>query len=305
MNKITLLIIVFFLFAGNIISQTMNRNITVDGTNRKYILHIPETNTLIYKLPLLIVLHGHGGNGKQIMKETGFNEISDRERFIAVYPYGINKGWNDGREISTESTKYDDVKFISRIIDTTFAEFEIDTSRIFVTGMSNGGFLSIYLAYKLNSRILAAAPVCANIPERIKDEYTFAKPVSVMLINGTEDPLVKYEGGKVGFGLTKGRGYSISTDETVKIFVSLDKCNPVPVTEEIPDKDEEDDCYAQKYIYKGGNGNTDVVLVKVINGGHSYPGGTQYLPKFIVGNICMDFKASELIWKFFNSRKGR
>jgi polyhydroxybutyrate depolymerase len=305
MNKITILLVIFSIFAGKAFSQTANRKISVDGMERKYILHLPETNTLIHNLPLLIVLHGHGGNGKQVMKETGFNEISDRERFIAVYPYGINKGWNDGREISTEATNYDDVKFIARIIDTTFAEFAIDTSRVFVTGMSNGGFLSIYLAYKLNSRILAVAPVCANIPERIKDEYTFAKPVSVMLINGTEDPLVKYEGGKVGFGFTKGRGNSISTDETVKTFVSLDKCNSIPVTEEIPDKDENDDCFAQKYIYKGGTDNTDVVLVKVVNGGHSYPGGTRYLPKFIFGNVCMDFKASELIWEFFKNRKGR
>jgi len=305
LNKYALIFILYFILLCTGHSQTEFRNIKVDGTERKYLLHLPPKDTLSRKNPLLIVLHGHGGNGKQVMKETGFNDISDREKFIVIYPYGINKGWNDGRETSGEAVKYDDVKFIASIIDTTVSEFQADTSRIFATGMSNGGFLSIYLAYKLNERILAAAPVCANIPENIKDEYNFNRPVSIMLVNGTADPLVRYYGGKVGFGILKNRGFALSTEETIKIFAKLNKCNPVPVIEDIPDINEDDECFAEKHNYGNGLNNTKVVLVKVINGGHSYPGGTQYLPKALVGNLCKDFSASELIWEFFKTRKVR
>jgi polyhydroxybutyrate depolymerase len=138
-----------------------------------------------------------------------------------------------------------------------------------------------------------------------KDIYTTKFPVSLMLINGTEDPLVKYEGGKIGFKFGKTRGVSISTDETISIFKNLNKCKDKPVIEEIPDAVGEDECYATKYTYSGGVNNTDVVLIKITNGGHTWPGGSQYLPKKIVGNTCKDFKGADVIWEFFKSRKIR
>jgi len=283
--------------------QTYYRSIYHDGVNRSYIVHVPE-GTWETGLPLVIVLHGHGGTGKQIMKSTGFNDISDREKFLAVYPDGIDKNWNDGRE-KKDDAKYDDAGFISALINSMSDEFKIDTTRIFATGMSNGGFFSIYLAFKLNDRILAVAPICANIPEKISSSFEFAKPVSVMLINGTDDPLVRYEGGKVGFGLLKNRGYSLSTNESVKIFVRENKCSAIPVHTEIPDKNIDDECFAERYTFTGGENNTEVVLVKVVNGGHTIPGGIKNLPKALVGNTCEDFNAPEMIWSFFKSRTCR
>jgi polyhydroxybutyrate depolymerase len=265
---------------------------------------MPDTNGMIKKLPLIIVLHGHGGNGKQIMKSSGFNEISDKEKFLVVYPDGMNKGWNDGRE-SNGNEKYDDIKFISLLIDKINSEYNIDSARIFATGISNGGIFSLYLAHKLSKRILAIAPIAANIPENLVKNYKLDYPVSLMLINGTSDPLIKYDGGKVGFKIGKNRGWTISTDSTIMIFKALDKCNDAPKVSEIPDINEDDDCNAIKYEYEGGSMNTNVVLIKILNGGHTFPGGTQYLPKFLVGNVCRDFNAADLIWEFFKSRKTR
>ncbi len=298
--------IFFFLlmaFCSASFAQTYYRSIYSEGIKRSFVIHVPE-KTVESGLPLVIVLHGHGGTGKQIMKSTGFNDISDREKFIAVYPDGIKKNWNDGRE-KKDDTKYDDVGFISALIDTISGEFKIDTARIFVTGMSNGGFMSIYLAFKLNYRILGVAPICANIPERISPFYEFSKPLSVMLINGTDDPLVRYEGGKVGFGILKNRGYALSTDESVNIFVRENKCSAVPVHAEIQDKNIDDECFAERYTFTGGENNTEVVLIKVVNGGHTIPGGIKNLPKTLVGNTCEDFNAPEMIWSFFKSRTCR
>jgi polyhydroxybutyrate depolymerase len=296
---------ILLIFSLPLFSQTKESEITVDGTERTYLLHLPETGTLIYKLPLVIVLHGHGGTGKQIMKESGFNKLSDRDRFIAVYPDGLNKAWNDGRVKRGKDKISDDAKFISRLIDTIYKQYNIDTARVFATGISNGGFFSFYLAFKLSNKFLAIAPVCANIPKSMKDIYKPEYPVSLMLICGTEDPLVKYDGGKIGFKRGKSRGNSLSTDESISIFKKLNKCSEKVKTEDFPDVISDDECYATKYTYSGGVNNVDVVLIKITNGGHTWPGGSQYLPKKIVGNTCKDFSGADVIWEFFKSRKTR
>jgi polyhydroxybutyrate depolymerase len=190
------------------------------------------------------------------------------------------------------------------LLDTLIAKYNIDTSRIFATGISNGGFFSIYLAYKLSNRILAIAPICAAIPENLKDEFVPGNPVSMMLINGTEDKLVKYDGGHVGFNNWE-RGESISTDETIKIWAKNNNCSGSPAEEKIPDSNKKDKCTAVKYTYSGGTNNTEVILIKIEGGGHTWPGGMQYLPKIIVGNVCRDFLANDIVWEFFRKQNTR
>jgi polyhydroxybutyrate depolymerase len=287
-------------------AEEIEGTITVDNAERNYILYLPNGYTSEGSYPLVIVLHGGGGEAKGIMKMTGFNDIADKERFIAVYPDGQDKQWRDGRIGDKLPKKYDDVKFISNLIDTLSAEYSINTKRVFATGISNGGFMSFYLAYKLSEKILAVAPVCANIPENLKDEYKLSNPVSLLLINGTEDKLVKYDGGKVGFGkIISGRGNSLSTDETISIWKKQLGCYSTQIKLDIADTDKDDDCYAEQYIYSGCQNNTQLMLIKVVSGGHTWPSGPQYLPKTIVGNVCRDFDASEMIWNFFKSVKAR
>jgi len=294
------------LFSACSFAQDLEKTILVDGAEREYILHIPSGYPFASPpIPLLIVLHGGGGSASRMVNFSGFNDISDREKFFVVYPNGQNKQWRDGRIGKDLPKKYDDVKFISDLIDTLSANYNIDRERVFSTGISNGGFMSIYLAYKLSSKIKAIAPVCANIPANLKDEFTFPDPVSMLLINGTDDPLVKYDGGWIGFreGLFKKgtRGKSVSTDETIQVWNKILGCDAQPVVETIPDKDADDDCTAEKFIYKNCQEQTQLVLIKITGGGHTWPGGVQYLPKAIVGPVCRDFNASEMIWQFFRN----
>jgi len=285
----------------NSYGQLSEESITIDGTERTYLIYTPE-GIDTKNLPLVIGLHGHGGQGKSMMNLTDFNFIADKEKFVVSYPDGMNKSWNDGRNDPEENIKYNDVKFISALIDKLAMVYKIDTSQVFATGMSNGGIFSLYLAYKLSNKIHAIAPVTANIPEDISDEYKPEYPVSVMLINGTADPLINYEGGKVGFEIGKSRGRTISTDKTIEKFSTQFKCVSVPDIEKIPDINTTDGCTSVKYTYGGCTDNVQVVLIKVLNGGHTWPGGTQYLPKALIGNVCKDFRASEYIWNFFKSR---
>lgn len=285
-------------------SKNIEGYIEVDGIERFYIVHFPENTDLENKLPVVLVLHGGGGNAKQMMKYSKFNNTADKGTFIAVYPEGYKKNWSDGRIGDELPVNRDDVKFISMLIDSLFAKYNIDTSRIYATGISNGGFFSIYLAYKLSNRILAIAPLCAAIPKNLKDKFIPQNPVSMMLINGTEDKLVRYDGGSVGFR-EGDRGESISTDETIKIWVKNNNCSGSPVEEKIPDVNKKDECRAIRYSYTGGINNSEVVLIKIEGGGHTWPGRSQYLPKFIVGTVCKDFDANDVIWEFFKKQKTR
>jgi polyhydroxybutyrate depolymerase len=297
-------IFIIVLFTDVLHSKDLERTMLVDGIERLYIIHKPKNYSGTERIPLVMVLHGGGGNAKHMVKFSGFNEISDKENFLAVYPEGYEKNWSDGRIGDELPTKRDDVKFISILLDTLIANYNIDTTRIFSTGISNGGFFSIYLAYRLSARILAVAPICANIPENYKNDFKLDHPVSMMLINGTGDKLVKYDGGPVGFK-DGDRGYSISTDETIRLWVEQDGCVKSPTVEDMPNNNLSDKCKAVKETHSGGKSSTDVVLIKITGGGHTWPGGSQYLPKFLVGAICKDFKAEEVVWEFFKSRTVR
>lgn len=307
--KYTIMIFAFLLtasFSESCIAGDINGNITVDGLVREYIVHIPKKFEGQALMPLVMVFHGGGGTAEQIVKETKFNKLSDKEGFVVVYPNAVDKNWSDGRIGDKLPMDRDDVKFISNLIDTISALYKIDTRYVFSCGISNGGFFSIYLAYKLSNKILAIAPVAANIPDNLKDVFKTEYPVSVLLINGTKDPLVKYDGGYIGFRDEEGgRGKSISTDWTVKILTKNDDCQQSTKIEEVNDKDGDDGCTAEKFTYYRCKDNSEVVLVKISGGGHTWPGGSQYLPKILIGNVCKDFSATEMIWEFFKSRSYR
>lgn len=278
----------------------INGSFTVDGLEREYILHLPK-NYGNETLPLVMVFHGGGGTAEQVKDHTKFNKLADKENFIVVYPNSVDKNWNDGRIGDKLPVERDDVKFISMLIDTLTANYKVNSKRIFSTGISNGGFFSFYLALKLSSRILAIAPVTANLPENLKDSWKTDKPISVLLINGTKDPLVKFDGGPVGFKDDEsGRGVSLSTSWTVKILTENNSCMPGVKVEEIDDK-EDDNCKAEKETYYKCANGTKVILVTIKGGGHTWPGASQYLPKIIVGTVCKDFNATEMIWEFFRS----
>jgi len=291
---------IFVVFSLTYSAGDVDGKMTVDGIEREYILHLPK-NYGSESLPLVMVFHGGGGTAEQIKDHVKFNKLADKENFIVVYPNAVDKNWNDGRIGDKLPMDRDDVKFISMMLDTLTANYKINIKRIFSTGISNGGFFSFYLALKLSNRILAIAPVTANLPENLKDSWKTDKPISVLLINGTKDPLVKFDGGPVGFKDDEtGRGVSLSTSWTIKILTENNSCMPGVKVEEIDDK-EDDDCKAEKETYYKCADGTKVILVTIKGGGHTWPGASQYLPKIIVGTVCKDFSATEMIWEFFKS----
>lgn len=273
-----------------------NASITINGEKRDYLWYEPS-NLSTAKIPLLFCFHGGGGSAKNTYTAYGFNDIAEREKFIVVYPNGFDKNWNDGRNGTCIDQTHDDAKFISELLVLFATKYNIDTTKIFATGMSNGAIFSNYLAHKLPGKFKAIAPVCGSISEPIANSYS-SLPCSVIMINGTDDELVKYEGGFV----TKKecRGKVISVDETLSKWKLINQINSTATVEKLPNIVLKDDCSATRYNYIGGVNNTKVSLIKVEKGGHQWP-GKNARKITSAGNKCEDFNASEVIWDFFKT----
>lgn len=280
--------------------------IIVGGLRRTYFLHMPSSD-FNRPLPLVFVLHGGGGNGGKMIKLTcgGFDRLADKKGFIVVYPDGFEKNWNDGRSMSeadyeTFKNNTDDVGFISALIDELINKYKADPKRVFVTGISNGAMMSYRLGCELSGKIAAIAPVAGDIPENFSRRCKPSSPVSVLAINGDADPLMPYNGGEVTgpFGKRK-LGRVLSANESVLFWVRNNGCSPDPVITDMPDKDPEDGTRVQKKVFGGGKNQSEVILYTIRNGGHTWPGGYQYLGKWIVGRTCRDIDATEVIWEFF------
>jgi polyhydroxybutyrate depolymerase len=270
------------------------------GLTRTFLVHIPSSYDGSADAPLVIALHGHGGTGAGQARLTHMSDVADANGFIVVYPDGVNHAWNDGRSgINGADEGIDDTGFIRDLIKRAEAEYKIDPSRVYATGFSNGGFMCYRLARDLPDLIAAVAPVSGLLSEELEAKYTSATPISVLIIAGTADPLIPFEGGEAAAGVMAGRGMVFSAAETASFFVKLDGCSTAGETVPIPNAVLQDGAKAGLTTYSGGHQDTEVELYTVFGGGHTWPGGLQYSPVRVAGPTCRDFDASQLIWQFF------
>lgn len=275
-------------------------------------MHFPPGFDKTKKRPLVLALHGHGTTGKLFDSHSGgtITAAADKRGFIVVFPEGINKHWNDGRPEHLETSSADDVGFLTSLIALMKEQHGVDPKRIFVTGFSNGRVMTYRMSFNPSDQVAAVAPTVSALSESLKDR-TLDHPVSVMIINGTEDPIVPYDGGEIGFSEVDGkirigedaegrsRGAIISTSATVDRYRELNGCNETPTVTQLPDTDPDDGTTARMDTYSGCQNGTEVVLVTIDGGGHTWPGGMQYLPKELIGRVSRDFNASEMIFDFF------
>jgi polyhydroxybutyrate depolymerase len=284
------------------------KTIKIDGVKRTYYMYRPEEAKADRKFPLVLILHGGGGNPLQVAKHTQFQALAEKYGFVVIFPEGLNKHWNDGRKIKAhekQDREISDIKFIRQLIKETVTNNNIDPRNIFAAGISNGGFMCQRLAVEASDIFAAVVSVAASLQERWKDTKPAGK-ISIMLINGTADPLVPYNGGTVSIkfpllGITLKRGKIISTDKTIEYWLKNNALKVTPAITNLKDIDPKDGCHAVRYDWQTKALRPKVVLIKVINGGHTWPGKKRNLSKRRVSKICQDFDASETIWRFFDS----
>jgi polyhydroxybutyrate depolymerase len=274
------------------------KTITVDGLNREYIIYLPSAwNTQTTALPLLFALHGGGGNDSGMVALASFNALAEVNKFIVVYPSGVQTSWNDGRPTAANQAGVNDVNFFRTLISTLSTNYKIDAKRIFATGISNGAFMSSRLGSELSDKIAAFASVAGSMDSTIHANSNPANKVSAMFIQGTTDPLIPFNGGV----LTVGAGGTIvSHASAIAKWITIDGASATAVTTNITDA-VNDGTSATRRDYNNGTNNTAVTSIVILNGGHTWPQGLQYLPEIIIGKTCQDFNACQTIWDFFKA----
>ena len=278
--------------AGTNDNKAIRESILADGYTRTYALYRPTGWDKIKKMPLVLLLHGAGGDAEMMEQLTGFMAIAEREKFMLAYPEGMSQQWNDGRG---RNENINDVEFIRALIGFLKNEYNIDSNKVYVAGMSNGGFMTMRLACELSDKIAAVAAVAATVDSALDSHCQTEKPMPVMLIIGDKDKLVPVNGGVVS---RLPKSVLLSHHSIVQNWVRRNGCNMQPVITTLP-MVKHDNTTATKTVYSGGRNNTEVISYVIGNGGHTWPGGYQYLPAMLVGKTTQDLNASEVIWEFF------
>lgn len=265
------------------------------GVERTYRTHLPKSYDGEKPVPLLLAFHGGGGDGAGMERLTHLSEIADEHGFMVVYPDGVERNWNDGRPEINPGV--DDVGFVTDLLAELGARYNVDDGRVYSTGISNGGFFSFRLAFDMPDKIAAIAPVAALMTEDLYSRGAPPETMPVVLIEGTDDPLVPWDGGGVGFG-RRTRGSVLSAADTVSFWVEHDGCSQGPTATRLPDAEPADGTLVAREEYSGGREGSGVTLFRVEGGGHTWPGGLQYLRERAIGRTSRDFDAGEAVWEF-------
>ncbi len=292
-------------------AQDGNRHGTFQhgGAARDYWVHLPPDHASGKPCPVVFVLHGGGGQADRLNQnctDGTLERAADRLGVVLVYPQGIGKRWQDGRAFVREQTKDDlgieppdDVDFIVALLDELGKTLKVDRKAVFATGISNGGLMSYRLALERPDVFAAIAPVAANLPRELAGKAP-SRPVSVVLFNGTEDPMMPYRGGGITLGKRdrKARGDVLSADDTMAFFSKASDCQKKD-PERLQDMDPSDGTRVAHAVHEKGREGSSVELYSIEGGGHTWPGGNPYAGERMIGRVCRDIDASRIMLEFF------
>ena len=258
------------------------------GLQRTYQLHVPAG--LDRPAGLVLNLHGAGVTGGGQAAITNYDAVADRNGFVVVYPDGIDLTWADGRGASTPDRQgVDDVGFLAELADRLVHDYGIDPGRVYATGMSAGAFMANRLACDRADVVAAIAPVAGTLGSGVP--CAPSRPVSVLDTHGTADPVVPFNGGPM-----QGRGGAsdiVAAPAMASRWRDLDGCPSASVV------DAGEGTGIRRLTAGGCAGGTEVALVTVDGGGHTWPSGRFSLPIESVGSTTYAFSASDASAQFF------
>ena len=278
------------------------RTLRVGDLTRRYLLHVPARYTGTQPTPVIIAYHGGGGNPQSMVKLSGLNATSEQAGFLVAYPYGtgrlenqlltFNGGGCCGHAMEQQ---IDDVAFTRALLDDLATIVTLDPRRVFATGLSNGGIMAHRIASDLSDRIAAIAPVGGPL---MMDAPNAQRPVPVLHFHGTADAFAPFEGGygKGSFGRSQGVTDFRSVEHTLQSWVKLNGCQPEPTIEPLPDT-AADGMTSTRKTWTGGRNGSEVVLIEIKGGGHTWPGREPITP--MLGPSTQDLSANDLMWAFF------
>jgi polyhydroxybutyrate depolymerase len=266
-----------------------------DGIERRYTLHTPrDLSQGNGRVPLVLVLHGGGGNAANAERMTGFSDQSDKGGFIVAYPEGTGRfkdkllTWNAGHCCGSAMQNHvDDVGFINALIDRLIKDYPVDPKRIYVTGMSNGGMMTHRLGIELSNRFAAIAPVAATL---FGDEPRPHYPVSALMLNGMLDKSVPNQGGPPGGHFTGAWDGTPAQPAQAQAVFWADAAGCMKTPEQI----DRGSFMLTRYRCPDGKA-VEMILVK--DNGHAWPGGKK--GSRMGDSPSTALNGTDVIWTFF------
>lgn len=298
---IRILAIVFALLSG--VCACAAETIQVGGVARTFITQFPDSKPA----PLVIVLHGNTQTGADMRTRTSWVLVANRERFGVIFPDGLNHAWADLRPETKRAGRVppagtDDVAFIVRLIEKYVADGATDPKRVYITGLSNGGAMTLRLVCERADLFAAAATVIVNLTDESAAACHPSRPAPLLMMNGTADPLIPFEGGK-GASRFAVDGFW-STMQTLAFWRRVNGCEAgnAAVTD-LDDRNRADESTVSRVESRCPPGR-DVVLYRVNGGGHRMPGALSdaRFPRIaaaFLGPQNHDIDGAETIWAFF------
>ncbi|HEX3541288.1 MAG TPA: PHB depolymerase family esterase [Acidimicrobiales bacterium] len=263
--------------------SVVHRQLSFAGQTRNYRVYVPTTLDPRRPAPLVLVMGGVGDTADSMTNATGFDHEAETGNFVVAYAEGINQNWAAGFCCSgTRSNTVDDVGYLNHLLDRLEADHKIDAARVYAVGVSAGAMMAYRLGCQDADRIAGVGSVAGAM---LLDACQPARPVSVIEIHGTADPLVPYNGGAVSPPGVATQPVPATTG-LVQHWAGLDTCPDPATTQTQPP--------VTTTTWSGCALGTGVRLVTIDGGGHTW-----YATGFGAVNGSID--ATHAIWSFLGS----
>lgn len=281
-------------------------SVSVDGTERRYAIHVPQGWDGRTPLPVVTIFHGGGGTAANMIRMTRWTDKADEAGFLAAFLEGMSldpakpggfadnpQFWNDGTgRQHVGERNINDVGFMDACLDDLASRFPIDERQLFAVGFSNGAFMVSRLAIELSHRLAAIAGVAGLY---LNEHASPSPAVSVLCIMGTEDPLSPLHGGEVTWPWG-GKEVQPSVFDSAKQWAKMAGCNENPKT--VTDSEG-----VKAISYCSQKGEAEVLLYMIEGMGHTWPGMRISLPEHVFGKSTDKIQACDTIWEFFQQHK--
>lgn len=283
------------------VASAAQRTIQVGPLSREFRLYVAPS--VRGPAPLVIVLHGGGGTAAQTERFTGFNQTAFRERWSVAYPQGINNHWSDGRPHSDPRRQsipgQDDRAFIFALIEALTQEGLADPARIYLSGISNGGMMTLFAACQRPELFAGIAVIAASLP--VDSACAPSLPLSAVFFHGTDDEFIPFGGGSVAAGKTRhDLGRVKGALDTVEEVARASRCRAARTKPLLIDKDPRDGTSVTMADWSCPPG-IGVRHVVIIGGGHTWFGnGQRMMANWLLGRAGNEISVNEEMIRFFN-----
>ena len=274
-------------------AATIERTLVVANQERSYEIDVPAGAAPTAGWPVVLVFHGGGGSAAGARTQSKMSVLGAAERFVAVYPQGSGgvagklKTWNGGTCCGWAMSHHvDETAFVAALLDDLASAVPVDAKRVYATGISNGGMMAYLVACTLAGRVAAIAPVAGEMTMSA-NECRPARPVAVLAIHGTADRNLPFDGGPGARALAIHDVRSVAA--AIDFWRRNNRCADAPATEHSG--------VVARTRYSGCSDGSEVELIAIDGGGHSWPGGERMARFLDPPSTAID--ASAEIWRFF------